>query len=155
MIDLIMWLTKMKPVEVQCYGNQIVTANSGFKYNDFAAILMRFENGTIAKVTANGGCVHPHFHKLSVFGTDQTFVHDDTGARFFESREPKAKPTEILEEYPGIDEKGRVIASFVEAILDPEEKAIVSCDDTFETMSVCFAAERAMKEGKPTPVEYI
>lgn len=155
MIDLIMWLTQMKPVEVQCYGNQIATANSGFNYNDFAAILMRFENGTIAKVTANGGGVHPHFHKLSVFGTERTFIHDDSGARLFENRDPEVNPADILEEYPGIKEKGQVITSFVEAILHPEEKALVSCDDTFDTMSVCFAAELAMNEGRPVPIEYI
>ena len=155
MVDLIMWLTQMKPVEVQCYGNQIATANSGFGYNDFAVILMKFENGTIAKVTGNGGCVHPHFHKLSVFGTDRTFMHDDSGARLFESRDPGTKPVKVLEEYPGVEEKGRIITSLVEAILHPEEKAIVSRDDTFETMSVCFAAERAMTEGKPVRVEYI
>ena len=155
MIDLIMWLIQMKPVEVQCYGNQIATANSGFGYNDFAVILMRFENGTIAKVTANGGCVHPHFHKLSVFGTERTFVNDDSGARLFESCDPESKPAKILEEYPGVKEKERTITSFVEAIMDPEKDAIVSCDDTFETISVCFAAEKAMTEGKPVPVEYI
>lgn len=154
MIDLIMWLIQMKPVEVQCYGNQIATANSGFGYNDFAVILMRFENGTIAKVTANGGCVHPHFHKLSAFGTERTFVHDDSGARLFESRDSGTKPARILEEYPGVEEKERIITSFVEAIIDSEKNAVVSCDDTFETMSVCLAAERAMTEGKPVRVEY-
>jgi len=155
MIDLIMWLTQMKPVEVQGYGNQIATANSGLRYNDFAVILMKFENGALAKVTANGGCVHPHFHKISVFGSNRTFVHDDSGARLFETSDPKINPADILEEYPGIGEKGRLITSFVEGILDPEKKAIVSRDDTFDTMSVCFAAERAMTEGKPIPVEYI
>ena len=154
-IDLVMWITQMKPVEVQSYGNQIATENSGFRYNDFAVILMRFENGTVAKVTANGGCVHPHFHKLSVFGTDKTFVHDDSGARLFESRDPKAKPTEILEEYPGIEEKRNIIISFVEAIMNPKKKAIVSSNDSFETMSVCFAAERAMTERTPIRIEYI
>ena len=155
MIDLAMWLTQIKPVEVQCYGNRLATANSGFKYNDLAVILMRFENGSIAKITANGGCVHPHFHKLSVFGTERSFMHDDSGAMLFESRDPNVKPAQILEEYPGILEKDRVVTSFVEAILNPEEKAIVTCDDTFDTMSVCFAAERAMTEGKPVSVEHI
>ncbi len=155
MIDLIMWATQMRPVEVQSYGNQIATADSGFRYNDFAAILMKFENGSIAKVTANGGCVHPHFHKLTVFGTNSTFVHEYGGASLFKDRDPGAEPAEIVEEYPGIEEKGKAITSFVEAVLSPEENAIISCEDTFATMSVCFAAERATAEGKPVRVEYI
>jgi len=155
MIDLIMWLTEMKPVEVQCYGNQIPTADSGLKYNDFAAILLKFENAVIAKVTANGGCVHPHFHKLSVFGTGKTFVNDYKGAKLFKNRDPEAEPDEIKEEYPAVEERARVITSFVEAVLDPKVKAMVSCDDTFKTMSVCFSAEKAMREGRPIRVEYI
>ncbi len=155
MIDLVMWQTQMRPVEVQCYGSQIATQGSGFQHNDFAAILLRFENGAIAKVTANGGCVHPHFHKLTVFGTDSTFVHEYGGASLFTDRDPQVEPTEVLEEYPGIEEKRKVITSFVNAVLDPEQSAIVSCDDTFSTMSVCFAAERAMTEGQPVQVEYI
>ncbi len=155
MIDLIMWVTHMKPVEVQCYGNQIASANSGFKYNDFAAILMRFENGVIAKVTANGGCVHPHFHKVTVFGTYNTFVHEYSGASLFQSCDPGIDPSPIVEDYPGVKEKGQIIGSFIEAILTPTVKALVSTDDTFTTMSVCFAAEKAMTEGKPVQVEYI
>ncbi|MCF8131452.1 MAG: Gfo/Idh/MocA family oxidoreductase, partial [Deltaproteobacteria bacterium] len=45
MVDLIMWITEKKPAEVHAYGNQMATANSGLRYNDFAVILMKFENG--------------------------------------------------------------------------------------------------------------
>ena len=42
--------------------------------------LLRFADGTVAKTAANFGCVYPHFHRLSIYGTTATFelpVHAD------------------------------------------------------------------------------
>lgn len=155
MIDLIIWITGMNPVEVQGYGNSIATANSGFRYNDFAAILMKFENGMTAKISASGGCVYPHFHRVSVFGTDKSFLHDIYGGKMIISGEHGAEPIDVVEKYRATEEKGKIITSFIDAILDSQDKAIVSCDDVFNTMSVCFAAERAIQEGRPVRVEFI
>jgi len=154
MIDLIIWLTGMTPVEVQGYGSKISSQESDFKYNDFAAILLKFENGLIAKVSANGGCVHPHFHKLTLYGTRKTFMHDIGGAKLLNSRNPQSEIKDINEEYPG-QEKGDIIYSFIQSILHSNAEAIVTDDDVFTTMSVCFAAEKAIKEGHPITVQYV
>ena len=155
MIDLLIWISGQNPLEVQGYGNQIATSGSGFRFNDFASILMRFENGMIAKVCANGGCIHPHFHRVTVFGTEKTFLHEISGGVWLESREPEAEIAEVREEYPGVEERGKVITTFIDSILDPKARAIVPTEDVFTTMSVCFAAEKAIQEGKPIRVEYI
>ena len=155
MIDLIMWVMGDKPIEVQGYGNQIATEGTALQYNDFGVVLLKFENGTIAKITANGGCVHPHFHGVAVYGTEKTFLHEVSGGIWLDSRDPKAMPTDIAEEYPGVTEKGKVITSFIDSIVDETVEPIVPGGDVFETMSVCFAAERSIKEGRPVKVEYI
>jgi len=154
MIDLIIWLTSMTPVEVQGYGSNISTQGSDFKYNDFAAILIKFNNGMIAKVIADGGCVHPHFHKLALYGTQKTFMHDIGGAKLLNSRDRQSEIKEINEEYPG-QEKGDIIHSFIQSILHSNTEAIVTSDDVFTTMSVCFAAEKAIKDGRPTTIQYV
>mgnify|MGYP001333048752 CR=1 FL=1 len=64
MIDLIMWLLDSRPISVQAMGNDISSRGTKLQFNSFAVILLKFENGTIAKLTGNGGCVHPHFHGL-------------------------------------------------------------------------------------------
>ncbi|MDH3975361.1 MAG: Gfo/Idh/MocA family oxidoreductase, partial [Deltaproteobacteria bacterium] len=79
MIDLLIWMIDMLPVEVKAYGNQITTKDSEMKYNDFAAILMKFETGLIAEVSAHGGCVHPHFHNISIYGSNKSFINGITG----------------------------------------------------------------------------
>jgi predicted dehydrogenase len=155
MIDLLIWISGQYPLEVQGYGNQIATSDSGFRFNDFASILMKFENGMIAKVCANGGCVHPHFHRVTVFGTKKSFLHEISGGMWLEFREPEAERVEVREEYPGVKERGKVITTFIDSILDPKKRAVVPAEDVFSTMSVCFAAEKALKEEKRIEIEYI
>lgn len=155
MIDLLMWISGQYPLEVQGYGNQIATSGSSFRFKDFASILMKFENGMIAKVCANGGCVHPHFHRVTVFGTKKSFLHEISGGVWMESGQPEAERAEVVEKYPGIEERGKIITTFIDSILDPTARAIVPTEDVFSTISVCFAAEKAIKEEKPIEIEYI
>jgi predicted dehydrogenase len=155
MIDLILWITGMKPQEIKAYGNRIATADSLLQHNSFAAILMRFEDGCIAKVTANGGCVHPHFHKLEIFGTKKTVIHNIEGAKWIENSNPDALASAVTEEYPAKNQRHRVITSFIDSILKDNIQPIVSCDDIFDTMSVCFAAEKAINRSCSVKINYI
>ena len=154
MMDLLMWLVGETPVQVHGYGNQIATKGAAFQYNDFAALLLRFDNDLIVKVTANGGCVHPHFHRVSVYGTKQTFVHDMGNAFLVGNRNIGENQKKLRDEYPG-REKETLIHSFVDAILCKNTEAIVPVEDVFNTMSVCFAAEESIREGRPVNIEYI
>jgi len=155
MIDLILWMVEMRPLEVTAYGNRIATDDSSLQYNSFTAILMQFKDGSIAKVTANGGSVYPHFHRLAVFGTKKTAVHDREGAKWIESSDPGVVSSDMAEGYPAKKERCKVITSFVDSILDGDKQPIVSCDDAFDTMSVCFAVEDAMRKSKAIKVNYL
>lgn len=154
-IDILIWIMGKKPVEVKGYGNGIALSKSGFKYNDFAAILMKFEDGAVAKVSAQGGCVHPHFHRVSVYGTKKTFIHDELGGKLLEYANAKSKIRKITDNYPAVKEKGKVITSFIDSIIYRGKSCIVPAKDIFTTMSVCFAAEKAIKDGKTVKVTYL
>lgn len=154
MIDLVIWLTGMYPVEVKGYGNQIATSGSGFRFDDFVVLLFKFEDGTIAKISANGGCVHPHFHKVAIYGTKQTFFNDMPRGKLVSARDSMHSFADISEEYPGKN-KSDVIYSFVDSILNTGSKAIVPLEDVFKTMSVCFAAEESIRTNNCIAVEYI
>jgi predicted dehydrogenase len=99
MIDLLLWLTGKCPVEVKGYGNQIATSGSGFRFDDFAVMLLRFEDGMIAKITANAGCIHPHFHRVVIYGTEQTFINDVSGGKLVSARDSNHVFADISEEY--------------------------------------------------------
>ena len=155
MIDLILWVTGSRPVSVQGLGNAVATRGSKLRFNDFAVLLLQFENGMSAKVTGNGGCVHPHFHRVAAFGTSKTFVHEHAGARLYDSRNPDEAPETVTEAYPGVPHKADLIHGFVDAVLDPAKSAPVDAEDVFATMSVCLTAEQAVAQGRPVEIEYI
>jgi len=154
MIDLLMWLVGMKPVSIQAIANNIATKNSDFSHDDFCAITMKFDSGLVAKVTAQGGCVHPHFHRLAVFGTRQTFKHDIWGAAILNSSDPENSKNPVMTDYPGIADKKKVIHSFIDSVLNPDALPIVKTEEVFDTMAVCFAAIKAVKRTDTVEIEY-
>lgn len=152
MIDLLLWLVGSAVVEVSGYGNALASraAGSRFQGNDLAVGLLRFADGTIGKVAANFGCVYPHFHRVSVYGTEATFENALPRALRYTSRDPARAPEQVAEAYPGMG-KGDLIPSFVDALLDRGEP-MVSEKDVFSALSVCFAIDRSIASGHPEAV---
>ncbi len=155
MIDLVMWLLGTRPVSVQAIGNDIFNKNTKLKFNSFAVILIKFENGVIAKITGNGGCVHPHYHGLKVFGTKRTAIHNLDGSAYLTSSELDSEPIPIDDPYPEKEARQKIIHSFVDSILDHTIAPIVTDNDVYDVMSVCFAAEEAMNTGNTVEVNYL
>ena len=153
LVDLLLWLTGDTVEEVTGYGNRIATRGTHFRYSDCTAALLKFKSGVLAKVTSNFSCVFPHFHGLNVYGTNATFVNDLGEARLYKSRDPKKSFVPVRSGYPGI-KKGGLIPSFLDAILTGKE-ALVSSEDVFRVMSVCFAIEKSMKEKNKVKVKYL
>lgn len=153
MIDLLLWLVGERPTRAHALGNRLCTDGTHFAEPDFAAATFEFPSGLIARVTANFGCVHPHQHVLRVFGTDKTIVYDDAGARLHEHRDP-TRGFVSLEESPLPASKGDLVPAFVDSIRENADPQ-ASVNEHFDTMSVCLAAERSLRTGRATAVEYV
>ena len=152
-VDLLLWLTGDRIVEVAAYGNNLASRGTGFRYNDMVVSILKFESGLVGKVTANFGCVSPHFHALNIYGTKATFVNGLEYATLCESRDPAQTGKKITTPYPGA-EKSDLIFNFVESILN-RSQAEVTAEDIFRTMSVCFAIEKATHQSGSVMVKYI
>lgn len=152
-VDLLMWLTGSRIVEVAAFGNRIASRGSQFRYNDAVVAALHFENGIIGKVGVSYGCMRPHFHGLKVYGTRASFVNGHPDATLYISRDPAAAPLRISDPYPARD-KGALLTGFIDALLAGGEPP-VSEVDVFETMSVCFAIEESVRMGRLRPVEYL
>lgn len=153
LIDLMMWLTGARVAEVAAFGARIATEGAGLPFDDTVTAALRFENGAIGKVSANFGCVYPHFHRLSVYGTEATFENDIGGGRLFTSRDPAEAPRVIDSPYPGA-QKGDMLAAFVDAILGGRDEPEVPVVDVFAAMSVCLAIGDALHAGATRSVRY-
>jgi predicted dehydrogenase len=153
MIDLVLWLTGQRVVEVSAMGGSFNSRQIGIEPNDLSVALLRLRNGALAKVAANFGCVEPHFHRLTVYGTAATFENARGDALLWENRDPASPARAIDTAYPGVD-KGDMIPAFMDAIAG-RGKAEVDEDEAFAALSVAFAIDQAQRTRSPVMVDYV
>ncbi len=153
MIDLLLWLTGRRITQVSAYGTRVASRGTPFRFDDTVVAIVRFEQGIVGKVSANFGCVRPHFHALRVCGTSGTFENGPDHGVLYQLRDGDSRGIKIAAPYPGVH-KGGLIASFVDAIVDGTPPA-VGVADVFDAMSVSFAIESASREGRPVDVVYL
>ncbi|WP_395453924.1 Gfo/Idh/MocA family protein (plasmid) [Azospirillum melinis] len=147
LIDLILWLSGRRPVEVFAYGSRAATAGTAFRHADTMVGLLRFDDRLVAKISANFGCVFPHHHNLAIYGTEATFVNQREGALLYVDRNPNTPPQAIDTPYPGIG-KGDLIPGFIDGILSGAEGELPAAE-VLAGMAVSLALERSMQEGRP------
>jgi predicted dehydrogenase len=153
MIDLLLWLNGCRIIEVVALGTRIATRKAHFRFDDTVVCLLKFENGVIGKMTANFGCVHPHFHGLNVYGTQATFKNAVPDAFWIDSSEPDHPVRRISTPYPGVH-KGELLKGFVDHILYGTASPLPS-QAVFDAMSVCVAIERSLHNHERVQVEYV
>jgi predicted dehydrogenase len=155
LVDLLLWLTNDEVVEVSAQGNRICSEGTKFKFNDLTVALLKFKSGMVGKVASNFGCVSPHYHQLSVYGTRGTFINDLPHGRLYTSRDAKEAVQPVTEAYPGVP-KDALIFNFIESILTGNpQSADVAMEDVFKALSVCFAIDDAVRQGSTVTVNYI
>ena len=74
-IDLINWLTDLKPKSVYATGNKKATKGTVFKKNSMIVMMFEYPKDIIVKITANGAAIFDHFHELKIFSDNQTLVN--------------------------------------------------------------------------------
>jgi predicted dehydrogenase len=152
-VDLLLWLTGDRVAEVCAYANNLASRDSQFRYNDMVVSILKFESGLVGKVSVNYGCVCPHYHALSIYGTKATFINGEPHGTLYESRDHDRPCRSITAEYPGVH-KGALIHSFVDSIVNGTE-ALVTEEDVFRTLSVCMAIETATHHTGGVTVRYM
>lgn len=155
MIDLVLWITGKKPVSVKALGSNKITSGTDQKHNDFAILLLEFEDKMTVKISAHGGGVHPHFHALKIFGKKSTFIHDYTNTLWIDTSDSNQKYRNESASYPEKKLRGQSLISFVNSLSNKEQKVLVSKDDIFNVMSICLAAEEAVSSGDTIAIKYL
>lgn len=154
-IDLLTWITGQRPASVMAMGNAIATQGSQLRYNDFASLQIRFTDTAVASVTVHGGCVHPHHHRLAIYGDKGSFIQDSQSALWFESCSPEDSPREDSLAYPAKTNRKEVIHSYLEHLNEPTRAPLVTAQETFDVTAICLAAERSAATGQEVPIDYV
>lgn len=152
LIDLALWLAGDRVTKVQAVANGIAADGGGCRFPDFMAAFLSFESGMNAKISANFGCVRPHFHKLSVYGTAATFENDQACGWLWRSRAPGAEPERLATDYPGVY-KGNLAYRFADAVLHRTPPPVAEWE-VLDAMAVALAIDQAAITGDTVAVSY-
>ena len=155
MIDLVVWIAGELPVHVKATGNNIATAGSRFRFNSFAVMLLTFPSGLVAKISANGACVHPHFHGLKVFGCNRSLVSEWGVTRMIEKKDDDYTSHDFAGDYPGKEYRRNLLLDFINSVVDSRKPTLIQTEEIFNTMSICFAAEQAMHSDHAVEIDYL
>ncbi len=147
MVDLLAWLVDSPIIEVSAIGNKICSRGASFETPDMVLSWLKFSNGTIGKVGANFGCIHPHFHRVSLYGTNGTFVNGIDEGLIYTNCRQDAVPSPVKSAYPGVN-KGDLIPDFVSSIITKGSARLHELDP-FAAVSVCLAVDKSLKSGRP------
>lgn len=158
-IDLMLWLTGRKVLEVAAFGGKVATHQSSFQNYDLVTSLLRFEGGLVGKMSVNLGCVYPHFHKFTLYGTKATFENNIESAYMYQQFDNNEGKLEINYDrdaiglpHPGT-QKGAYLEKFIESVVNHTPLPI-NPKEIFDSLSVCFAIEKAAHTGKIELVRY-
>ncbi len=149
--DLIMWLAASRVEEVVAVGNRIITSSTKFKFPDMVSALLKFKNGVTAKVSANFGCVMPHHHALSLYGSEGSYIKGFQTEQYYSSREGDGNRINRIyeEKFP----KNEMLESFIDFILN-DNAPLVKSIDVLDSMAVSLAIEKSLQTNNWEKVKY-
>ena len=150
--DLIIWLLGIKIEEVTSYANKISTENTRFKYPDLVTTIFKSDKKVVGKVTSNFGCVFPHFHKLSVYGTKKTFENSIDIGNFYIKRNFNKK-IKIKIPYL-IKDKSKLFDEMIDCI-ENKIKRINKKKEIFNALKVCYAVDKSIKSNKKIKIRHL
>lgn len=162
LIDLLLWLKGDGEVEeVVAYGSGVATRGTSFAGRDLSLALLRFADGTLARVSANFASMTPHHHQVAVYGTAGTFQQSHAGVGYLWSRDggrahqatDGAADSLQPDGYPyPVASKGALLGAFIDRLHGIVSDAPTE-EETLKAMSISLAIEAAIECGTPVRVK--
>ena len=143
-IDLMHWITNSVSTEAISIGNNLVTKETDYKFNDNNIALLKFKNGVIGKVSSNFSCVMPHNHSLKIFGKRGTIEVRFDKILFFKSRKKNTSPIEIKYKRNKFYKK-EVLKSYLKNLIKNKKTFNPSLQDIYSSISTCFAIDKSIE----------
>ena len=149
-IDLLRWLAG----EVE--EVRTIATHKGFKdypTDDTFIMQMKLANGGVGDVITSYAPIVPReFHLLSIYGTKGT-LHDEN---VFIDRKPFTKQIVLNDsEYKGVPQFRKQISTFVDCVINNDNKGLVTAQDGAKTVSVIEACLKSLKTNEPVLVEKV
>lgn len=155
LIDLIMWLTNKKPINVIAYGNNIATKSTKFTKKSYCLLIFEFPGNVMVKISANTGAIYDHIHDIKIFQKNRTLVNSKLGAYEIYKTKKGNFYNRIPGLYPDKFKRKLFIRNFVDHLINKKKKLLLTQKELFNVMTVCFAAEKSLNLKKKIKIKYI
>ncbi len=156
-MDLVRWLVG-NPLEVCCYTNSVLLAESAWPTADTGIIIGKFPNSVIGKIFVSVGVKRPYTMRTVICGTQGTIICDNTSAQIqiFEQKNIKETGTHFTNIPVNIANHNvtEELREFV-AYLDKNKQSPTDVYEGTRTVAFGEAALRSARTGKPVKLERI
>ena len=155
LFDLLLWITQERPVSIQSYGNNLITKGTKFKKKSFNLYVLKFKNGLIAKISANGCAIYDHFHEVKIYQKNKTIINNINGSKAYFKKKNIKSLKKLNYAYPDKKNRKKLIIDFLHSLSLPKKLHIISKKEIFDAMCVCFSAEESLKKNKEVKIKYL
>lgn len=146
LIDIILKLKDKKVKKIFTMSNKIITNKFRNTPNDFAVSLLKFEDGSIAKISSNFSSQTDHHHIFNVYSQNTSFFYKrDKSEQNFIEKDNKPK-IEIKYNYHN-KKKGQMLTNFLDAV-GKKKKIIITENELFYLMKICLTLVQSQKKNK-------
>lgn len=152
-IDLFNWFLNDKPTHVFAVGNKVLTKNTIYKGFSLVSCFFKYRNNIIAKISANAGCVYPHFHEIKIFQKHNTIVSNLNSSFLIKKDKKIKKLSKNNFKYPDKKNRKILIRNFIDTLID-KKKNNQTIKNQFDLLKICFAADRSLKLKKEIKIIY-
>ena len=150
-IDLINWLTGLKPISVYAVGNNKVTKGTSFKKDSLITMIFNFPYNILVKVSANGAAIYNHYHEIKIFLENKTLINSRMGSYVV----TKNKISKVKADYPDKKNRKKLIQNFIDTINTKNTKPLISLKELIDLMTICFAVDKSVKLNKKIKINYL
>lgn len=149
-VDGLRWFVGSRPVEVFAYENVSRNNPLNYEYDPNSLTMVKFEDGTMGKVSSSIECVQPYIFNIALFGDQGTMRNNQIFSKRWPGQKGSATIPTILPDsgdvthHPFSDEVGH----FVDCILNNRESH-ANLEDAAVTHEICFASQISAREKRP------
>jgi len=152
-VDGLRWFMGARPIEVFAYANVSRQNPLRYEYEPNSLTLVKFEDGTMGKVTSSIECVQPYIFNVALFGDRGTIRNNQIFSKHWTGQKGWATFPTILPDSGDVTHHpfAEEIQHFVDCIRNDRESH-ANLEDAAVTHEICFASQISAREKRPVPL---
>src|SRR5689334_13381306 len=149
-VDGLRWFVQKRAIEVFAYANVSPQNPLHYEYEPNSMTLVKFEDGTLGKVTCSIECVLPYIFNIELLGDQGTIRNNQVFSKRWVGQTGWATIPTILPDSGDVTHHPfrEEVNHFVDSILTGRESH-ANLDDSSLTHEICFASEISVRERRP------